>query len=290
MEQQAIRVIASDIGGTLAGSDGRVSERSARTIRRLLQVGVHFMLVSGYNLNIVKPMLDFICPEGHPRLSAIVQNGALLIVGGETVEMNWLPLQRAKDAIAFFLGKGFSPIAFGGPGLDWRTYAQPLEKGREVIPGRRIDLVDNLAGFLSSDPVQISVYDETERIMELEPEARRLFGGDCHVVLSVGSERSWLEINHRRANKLTAFNTVLRRLGLTPAQAMYFGDNLNDLELIQAVAYPVVMQNGLAKLKESAWRIAPSNDQDGVAQVIEEIMGFAAHGDRPSADNSAATF
>lgn len=277
MKDSAIRMIASDIGGTLANSSGRISERTAATIRRAMDSGIHFMLVSGYNLSIVKPLLDVIHPGGCPRLSAIVQNGALILVGGEAIETNWLPRHRAKDAVDFFLSKGFSPIAFGGADLDWQTVVQPVQAGREVIPGRPVRVVDDLKGFLQSDPVQISVLAETQRILEVEPEARRLFGHDCHVVLSIGSGESWLEINHRRANKATAFMTVLKRLGITPAQAMYFGDNLNDLEVLEAVAYPVVMENGLAKVKELAWRVAPTNDDDGVAQVMEDVLGYAAN-------------
>lgn len=269
-----IRVIASDIGGTLAGASGRISERTAAAVRSAVSSGIPFVLVSGYNLNIVNDHLQRIWPGGHPGLWAIVQNGAMIMVNGKVLETNFLPLDPAHRAVRFFIEHGLSPIAFFGPDLGGCLYAQPALRGVDPLPGRKVEIVDDLSGCLRSEPVQISTYAPTARIREIENEAHAMFGDDCYVVLSIGSEMSWLEINHSKANKLTAFIGVLDRLGVSPKQALYFGDNLNDVDVLQTVAYPVVMENGLPEVKTMAWRVAPHHDQDGVARVLEELLGL----------------
>lgn len=267
-----IKVIASDIGGTLAGASGRISERTVSAVRSALSRGIPFLLVSGYNLNIVAEHLEQIWPGGHPGLWAIVQNGAMIIVSGKVMETNFLPVEPARRAVRFFAERGMSPIAFTGPEFGNRLYAEPASKGVNPLPGREVELVEDLSGFLESEPVQISVYAPTARIREIEHEARLMFGDNCYVVLSIGTEMSWLEINHPRANKLTAFMGVLGRIGVSPKQAAYFGDNMNDVDVLQAVAYPVVMENGLPEVKRMAWRIAPHHDENGVARVLEELL------------------
>lgn len=61
---------------------------------------------------------------------------------------------------------------------------------------------------------------------------------------------------------------------------MAIGDNFNDVEMLEFVGQPVVMANGAPELVRAAgergWRVAPSNDEDGVAQVLEEVIESVA--------------
>ena len=52
---------------------------------------------------------------------------------------------------------------------------------------------------------------------------------------------------------------------------MAFGDNLNDLEMLEYAGYPVVMGNAHPGLLDLGYRIAPTNDEDGVAHILAEI-------------------
>lgn len=265
-----IRMIASDIGGTLANSCEEISDYTAATLRRAMAGGIYFTLVSGYNLNVINRHVSKIGSDDH--LFAIVQNGAMILEGARIVESNFLPVGRARDAVRFFVDGGLSPIVFGGPDCDARLFVQPVSADEPLPAGREYDRINDLQAFLTADPVQVSVYAATARIQELAVQARQLFENDCHVVLSIGPQKSWLEINHPRARKMTALKTVLERVGLSARETMYFGDNLNDVDVLKAVGYPIVMANGLPEVQKLAWRLAPSNDDDGVARVMEEVL------------------
>ncbi len=68
--------------------------------------------------------------------------------------------------------------------------------------------------------------------------------------------------------------------GIPPAEIMAIGDNFNDLEMLNLAGRPVVMGNSAPDLlllaSTRGWEIAPGNDQDGVAQIIESVLESSA--------------
>ena len=64
----------------------------------------------------------------------------------------------------------------------------------------------------------------------------------------------------------------MAHLGLTRENCMAFGDGSNDVSMLQVAGIGVTMANGDAEAKAVADRIAPGNDEDGLAQVIEELL------------------
>lgn len=81
-----------------------------------------------------------------------------------------------------------------------------------------------------------------------------------------------IEVADQRAGKGPALAVVLERLGLAPDGLAAFGDADNDLGMLQLAGLGIAMENGADHLKAAADRIAPPHDQDGVAQILEELM------------------
>ena len=274
-----ISVIASDIGGTLGGRKSVLSERTAEVVRQVLGAGIPFILVSGFNLKVVTCIKEQISTHDEPGLWSIVQNGSLILKGDHIVKRNYLELKVAREVVRFFCDKGLNPIAFSSPEMDCRQFTQSVDRDTSFAEGYGCELVEDLAAQLLSDPIQISVYDDNDLIFGIREEAERLFGGGrCNVILSVGAEKSWLEVTNARSNKLTALTTILRQIGARLEDVMYFGDNLNDVELLKNVGYPVAMDNGLPEVKKLARRVAADCDTDGVAEILEEYLGLVSVG------------
>ena len=80
-----------------------------------------------------------------------------------------------------------------------------------------------------------------------------------------------LEFNASAAHKGNALKRFAEHLGLTLDNCAAFGDGLNDLSMIEAAGLGVAMSNAVPAVKAAASRIAPSNDEDGVAVVLEEL-------------------
>ena len=81
-----------------------------------------------------------------------------------------------------------------------------------------------------------------------------------------------LEINGEGASKGNAILLLARYLGLFPSQTMAFGDGENDLSMMELAGIGVAMDNGNPALKKKADFIARSNEEDGVARVIEKLI------------------
>jgi hypothetical protein len=64
----------------------------------------------------------------------------------------------------------------------------------------------------------------------------------------------------------------MRKNGIERGELIAFGDNYNDLTMLAFAGLAVVMENSHEGLRERGYMIAPSNDDDGVAQILEQLM------------------
>ena len=88
------------------------------------------------------------------------------------------------------------------------------------------------------------------------------------------SKDTFLEIQSPQASKASALRAVCRAYGIDPAQTVAFGDHENDAAMLEAAGLAVAMGNATPGLKRLAARIAPDNDQDGVAAVLAELFSL----------------
>ena len=132
--------------------------------------------------------------------------------------------------------------------------------------------VSDLKNVLTTDPVEVSAWEATEDILACKKEAEELFGDEWYVTASIQKNRSWLEVLNPKAKKANALLSIMKRKGIKVDEAIYFGDNYNDVDCLKAVKYPIVVSNGLPDVKKLAWKVAPSNDDDGVALMIRQLL------------------
>lgn len=94
-------------------------------------------------------------------------------------------------------------------------------------------------------------------------------------------ERMYLEIMAAQVSKGNALKILARHIGVALAETVAIGDNLNDLSMMEAAGLGVAMGNGHPQLQQAAHRLTLSNDEDGVAALINlEILAPAS--DRPA--------
>ena len=82
----------------------------------------------------------------------------------------------------------------------------------------------------------------------------------------------YLEIMSAEVSKSNAADFLCRSLGLTAENAIAFGDNYNDVDMLEFAGLGVAMGNAPDIVKERADRVAPSNDEEGVRKVLEELF------------------
>ncbi len=100
-------------------------------------------------------------------------------------------------------------------------------------------------------------------------ELRRHFGERVHFVVT--DKGTLIQIMNRMLSKASGAALLLQQFGVPLSKVMVFGDDYNDLELFEMPVHKVAMHNAVDRLKELADQITDSNDNDGVAKVLEQI-------------------
>ena len=73
-------------------------------------------------------------------------------------------------------------------------------------------------------------------------------------------------------DKAAAIAELISRIGIKQSETVAFGDGFNDISMIEYAGLGVAMSNGCDRIKEVADRIAPDNDSEGIAEVIDDIF------------------
>jgi hypothetical protein len=268
------RLIVLDVDGTLVNREGRISAGTLRGLAAAQARGIRVTLATGRMYASARPYADRI----QANAPLILYNGARIQdpMGGTIRYSAYLP--RGQAARGLRLARRFDVHA--NLYLGERIYIDRVDEvsresarkdGVEQVP------VGDLVGFLEGqpeDPVKILLIGPGETLEALAAAYRAGAPGADDLPHLVRSEAEYLEIQPRGVTKGAGLTRVCGLLGIPPSAAVAFGDNLNDLEMIQVAGLGVAMGNAHADLKRAARIVAPSNDEDGVAAVLRtHVLG-----------------
>ena len=82
----------------------------------------------------------------------------------------------------------------------------------------------------------------------------------------------WIEIMPRNVNKASALRHIAEENGFTMDEVMAFGDAENDIEMLRSCRYGIAMGNAMAAVKEAAFAITSSNEEQGIARAIRRYV------------------
>ncbi len=266
------RLVATDIDGTLINDQRELSLRTVRALQAVARQGVPVVLVTGLNPWAVRPYLELLGPE----LTAICLNGVFRWEKGQLHAGQFIAPAVAHEAARTMSAQGYAPQVYGADGVCryWPVSATALAVFQAVIarrPYQPYQAVTGLPALFAAPPAQVAVCDTAARGELLYRQLAAQLDGRAYVTFSLGHE-TWVEVNHPEARKDTALLAYAQQLGVAPEQILYFGDNYNDLVVFRAVGYPVAVANAQPELQALAWRLAPSNNEEGVARLLEELF------------------
>ncbi|WP_320782663.1 HAD family hydrolase [Streptomyces sp. CRN 30] len=270
------RLIATDLDGTLLRSDGTVSERTRAALAAATAAGAAHIVVTGRGVPWTKYILEDLGYQG----LAVCGQGAQVYHAGEDRLLTSVTLDRQLATLA--LAKieaevGPLLLAVARDGLDgevlvgegYRLHDGPL-------PYQPItDATDIWSAPLSKVYVQHPTLSDDE----LAEVSRRVAGGLVGVVMA---GEGIVEILPLGLTKATGLSLAARRLGHRAADTIAFGDMPNDVPMFAWAAHGVAMSNAHAELKDVADEVTSSNDQDGIAVVLEKLLDGTAR-DRAAA-------
>lgn len=274
-----LRLIASDIDGTLADDQGELAPETLTVLRALLRRELPVTLVTGLNPWPVRRYLAQIHGTEHfPQLRAITLNGIFLLEGETLHEGYFTAPDVIEEAITVLLDAGCVPLIFGADGV---TRYLPQPEGMAPVealiasrPYQPFAAVSDVAALFTVRPALVSMVGSAAEAARLYPRLQAAVGQRAYVVYQPGPQRSWVEVNHPNARKDIALLALAARLGIAREEILYFGDSLNDLPVFEAVPHAVAVENARPEIKARAWHIAPPNHAAGVARFLAELWGL----------------
>ena len=262
----AIKLIAFDMDDTLLRDDRTIGARTMATLRAAHEKGVKIVPATGRGRSTMWKYVEEIgCVD-----AAICTNGAQMYDGqGNVIEENPVPLEAARRIARFAKENGWYVQGYN----EEDYYFDTLCEGTRVYAengGHMGQEVGDLEAYMTEDPYKmLFVETDPERMAELKKQAIPLFGDELCVFIS---KPFYLEMTAPKATKGAAVLALGRRFGVMPSEIMTFGDSANDISMIEAAGVGVVMDNARAEIKEYADMIAPSNEDEGVAQIVEKYV------------------
>jgi Cof subfamily protein (haloacid dehalogenase superfamily) len=257
----APRLVASDLDGTLVRSDLSVSDRTREVLARVEASGALFVMVTGRPPRWMAPVAE---ATGH-RGVAVCANGALVydLHTEQVVRSSLIDAEAATEVVAALRREvpGISFAVEKGPGGFGReaTYLPRWDNGEVVVAP-----VEEL---IASGVVKLLARHEELGSDELLVRARACLGDSAECTHSTSD--GLLEISASGISKASGLASLAEEWQVPAADAIAFGDMPNDLPMLAWAGRSVGMANAHPEVLTAVDEVTASNDDDGVAQVLE---------------------
>ncbi|HEY5335022.1 MAG TPA: HAD hydrolase family protein [Mycobacteriales bacterium] len=259
-----IRLVATDVDGTLLRSDGTPSPA---TVSALRQLSVPYVLVTGRPQRWVTQLAADLGCEG----AAIVANGALTydLVTGDVIRALTIPAADAR-ACALAIRASLADTLFAVERLSDPPFAsEPGYPSVHPDPQAPLLALDEL----TSEPVlkllcRSGSVAEAEHLFDV---ARTACAGHPVEFTHSSGTIGLLEIAAAGVDKAAALAAYAQRLGIAAEDVLAFGDGFNDVPLIAWAGHGVAVANAHPAVLDVADEVTASNDDDGVAQILTRL-------------------
>jgi len=277
----SIRLLATDIDGTLLNPQFKVSEGDLMALRRAHAAGIEIVLVTGRRHRFALPIAQQLGFD----LWLISSNGAVTrSLAGETFHRDMMPAatcRRLVGAMQEFRGNTvltFDTEVKGAIVLErvdelGESIRRWLEKNMEYI-----EFVVPIENALVSDPVQAMFCGTMARMSQaLQALNGAGMDGSVTVLRTEYPERdlSMIDVLNAGCSKGHALERWARHRGYRREEVMAIGDNHNDVEMLEFAGHPVIMGNACEELRGRGWTVTRGNDECGIAAALEAVLGSA---------------
>jgi Cof subfamily protein (haloacid dehalogenase superfamily) len=286
----SIRLIAIDIDGTLlpstAPSTGpKISARNCAALKAAEAAGIEIVISTGRRQAYAMPLIAQI---GLDEDSVMISSNGAVVRGfdGSLLDRRFLPIEAARKLSAALRGYGTLVFTFDRDGLgslvieNMQQLHARIDRWVEANKPYLLEVQPIERAFdAGEEPIQGMICGTVAEMIEAE---KQLLASDLvgqiamHRTEYAARNLSILDLLPPGCSKGAALDSLAQIRGLDRDQIMAIGDNLNDLEMLEYAGQAVVMGNASAEIKELAkrrgWSLTSSNDEDGVAVVIEDLL------------------
>ncbi|WP_152286807.1 HAD family hydrolase [Flavicella marina] len=264
MDFSKVKLVVTDMDGTLLNSKHEVSDRFFEIHKSLKEKNIHFAAASGRQYHsIISKLLPL-----KKDITIISENGAFA-------------KQNETELFSFDLPKEKL--------INCLKYVKDIEGIGIILCGKKYAYIENSnPEFVATITQFYSSYKIVENFTEVKNDTffkAAIFHPECsekYILPKVAhlsddmqvlvSGKNWLDISNQDANKGIALSKLQEKLGITPDETLAFGDYNNDLKMLEKATFSYAMKNAHPNVKEIANYETLSNEERGVDFILEKLI------------------
>ena len=260
------KLIALDIDGTIRGADHPIAERTTRVLGRVRELGAVVTIATGRSfrsaveataeLDLEAPIASFQGAHlADPRTGRVLWHRPLT----EGLTMRALESLNGWDGgVMAFIGDD----VYVSHLTDWSA----AYGDRQAVRVREVGSLERVADMC---PTRLVAVGDEDRIERLESDLIGRFREELHVTRSLPY---FCEILHPAGGKHRALEALCGRLGVTREDTLTFGNGYNDVHMLTWSGLGVAVEGAVAPAARAADMICPPVEQQGPAQVLEDLV------------------
>ena len=265
----------SDLDGTLMKNDKSISEESVKTINDLLLKGITFTVATARSLGSVKHIVE----PFDLKAPMIIRNGTAyadpkIMKVTEKALFTKSELTKLKDILSDLPYNGFTSIWNGNEMTKVFAegkHSSGIDKYIDERKGAKdIKLVSDINELFNGDVGYITMIDDLECMQPIYDKVKE--SDEWEAVLQKDSygDEYWLEICPGNSTKAKAILKLKEKMNFE--KVVVFGDSVNDIPMFEIADSAYAVENAIPSLKEYATEIIASNEDDGVARFLQNIL------------------
>lgn len=264
------KIIFTDLDGTLLSQKKDISDFTAEQLKKL-QRKIPVILVSARMPKSMKYIQSKINGEKNPM---ICYNGALLVQGDDVISSHTITPDFTNTLYEISSSKGIKLGLYDHDNWFTETVSERIEI--EIFNTKAQPTITPLTGVIESYKAKktgfhkIMCMGSKLQIDELFAQLEHQF---ADAIQMYRSNDTIIELSPHASSKLSGIETLLEKnFNLSLAEAMAFGDNYNDIEMIKKVGHGVAVANARNEVKQQADAIAEDYKSDGVAKYLKKAF------------------
>lgn len=266
MDLSKVKLVVSDMDGTLLNSNHEVSNQFYNLFKDLQKLGITFCAASGRQYQSMIDKLHSIKDD----IYVIAENGGITKYKDELLDIKAFDFELVKQIIPTL--RTIENTMFV---LCSEDNAYIETKNEEFLAFfkkyyTRYKIVEDVTQLKNVDILKIAVRHMVSSEEYIYPFLDNLHDND-EILLKI-SGQYWLDISSAICNKGNALQKLQKRLGVTAEETMAFGDYNNDIEMLQNAKFSFAMANAHPHVKEVANYSTKTNNDNGVELVLEQLI------------------
>ena len=264
------KILALDLDGTLTNSEKKITPRTRETLLRAQQQGLKIVLASGRPPFGIKPIADQLELRKYGGYILAFNGGAVIdCATGETLMQRTLDMSLYPYLYSKGSTQDFNILSYLGNDIACEDIEDEYVRYEARLNGMGLRKVDNFLREINFPEPKFLIVGKPEKLAVLEQEIAEHMKGAMSVYRS---EPFFLELLPLGIDKAVCMDAFLKKIGYRREDLMACGDGYNDLSMIRYAGMGVAMANAQKEVLEAADHVTLSNDEDGVAAAVDDIL------------------